>query len=228
MHYYGIYFWRDIVKNILCYGNSNVRGVIPEKVRGTLVKVYDKNKRWTGILQKLLGDDYNVIEEGMGGRTTQFDEINPGRPYRNGLKDLPLFLEAHYPIDLIIFFLGINDTKTQYNANADDIAKGMQQLIQCIQNSKKGRNEKAPAVLLVSPIPIQRIPDLPSEFDKTSIAKSALLTILYKNLADEMHCDFLNTSENIKASQNDGLHLDESEHVVLANSIYKKILMLFK
>ncbi|GEM_PF-5793027 len=64
------------MKNILCYGDSNVRGVIPEKVRGNLVKAYDKNKRWTGILQKLLGDDHNVIEEGMGGRTTMFDEIH--------------------------------------------------------------------------------------------------------------------------------------------------------
>lgn len=214
------------MKTILCYGDSNVRGVIPEKVRGNLVKVYNKNKRWTGFLQKLLGDDYNVIEEGMGGRTTAFDEISPGRPYRNGLKDLPLFLEAHYPIDLVIFLLGINDTKIQYNKSAEDITDGMKQCIQYIQNSNRGRNEKAPAVLLLSPVPIQTIPDLPPEFDETSIEKSVLLTIRYKNLANEIHCDFLNTSEYVKASQNDGLHLDETEHAVLANVIYEKTLMI--
>lgn len=215
------------MKNILCYGDSNVRGVIPEKTRGNLVKVYDKNKRWTGILQKLLGDSYNIIEEGMGGRTTVFDEINPGRPYRNGLKDLPLFLEAHYPIDLVIFLLGINDTKTQYNKSADAITEGMKQCIQCIQNSNRSRNEKSPAVLLLSSVPIQAISNLPPEFDETSIAKSVLLTTLYKNLANEIHCDFLNTSDYVKASQNDGLHLDESEHAVLANAICEKMLMIF-
>lgn len=215
------------MKNILCYGDSNVRGVIPEKTRGTLVKVFEKNKRWTGILQKLLGDDYNVIEEGMGGRTTMFDEILPGRPHRNGLKDLPLFLEAHYPIDLVIFLLGINDTKTQYNKSADAITEGMKQCIQCVQNSNRGRNEKAPAVLLLFPVPIQTIPDLPPEFDDTSIAKSVSLITLYKNLASGIDCDFLNTSEYVKASQNDGLHLDESEHAVLANAIYEKTLTIF-
>lgn len=214
------------MKNILCYGDSNVRGVIPEKVRGNLVKMYDKNKRWTGILPKLLGDDYNVIEEGMGGRTTSFDEIHPGRPYRNGLKDLPLFLEAHYPIDLVIFLLGINDTKIQYNKSTDAITEGMKKCIQCIQNSNRGRNEKAPTVLLLSPVPIQTIPDLPPEFDETSITKSVSLTICYKNLANKIHCDFLNTSEYVKASQNDGLHLDEPEHAVLANVIYEKMFMI--
>lgn len=211
------------MKTILCFGDSNVRGVIPEKSRDNLVKVYDKNKRWTGILQKLLGDEYNVIEEGMGGRTTQFDEINPGRPYRNGLKDLPLFLEAHYPIDLVIFLLGINDTKTQYNASPEKIAEGMKKCILLVKNSTRGRDEQSPGVLLLSPVPILKIENLHAYFDKYSVEKSQLLSSLYKKISDEEHCAFLNTGEHITASKNDGLHLDEAMHSLMADLIYEKI-----
>lgn len=213
------------MKTILCYGDSNVRGVIPEKIinRSHLVKVRDKNKRWTGILQKLLGDDYDIIEEGMGGRTTAFDEINPGRPYRNGLKDLPLFLEAHFPIDLVIFLLGINDTKIQYNKTAKEITEGLNQCIQVVKNSNKGRDEKAPKILIVTPIPIEKIPNLFPELDDASILKSKALPNLYKKLALENNCEFLDASSIVKASQIDGLHLDEPEHVVFAKVIHEKI-----
>ena len=214
------------MKNILCYGDSNVRGVIPEKVRSNLVKVYDKNKRWTGILQKLLGNNYNIIEEGMGGRSTQFDEINPGRSYRNGLKDFPLFLEAHFPIDLVIFLIGANDCKIQYNASVEKITDGMRQLIQCVKNSDKAHNEKSPFVLLLSPIPFNNSATLFPELDESSIDKSILLTESYKKLSKEMQCHFLNPSEYVKASQNDGLHLDEAEHATLANEIYNSILKM--
>ena len=38
-----------------------------------------KNVRWTGKLAQMLGENYEVIEEGMNGRTTAFtDKIEPG------------------------------------------------------------------------------------------------------------------------------------------------------
>ena len=77
------------MKTILCYGDSNLRGTIPGPAldkMGLIKPRYPQNKRWTGILQKNLGEEYNVIEEGIGGRTTTLDEIFPGRPYRNGLR----------------------------------------------------------------------------------------------------------------------------------------------
>ena len=50
---------------ILCYGDSNTYGYNP--VNGLR---YPKDVRWTGVLQKLLGEQYAVIEEGCNGRTT--------------------------------------------------------------------------------------------------------------------------------------------------------------
>ena len=43
--------------NILCFGDSNTFGYNP-----TNGLRYDKNTRWTGVLQNLLGDNFNVIE----------------------------------------------------------------------------------------------------------------------------------------------------------------------
>ena len=50
---------------ILCYGDSNTYGYNP--VNGLR---YPKDVRWTGVLQKLLGEQYAVIEEGCNGSRT--------------------------------------------------------------------------------------------------------------------------------------------------------------
>ena len=209
------------MKTILCYGDSNVRGVIPERAidRQMLTTRYPKNKRWTGLLQKKLGEKYDIIEEGMGGRSTMFDEQFPGRPYRNGLKDLPLFFEAHYPIDLVIFLLGLNDTKIQLALTENDIAEGMRALVKLTKLSDKGIFGMHPKILIIAPMPILDVVDLPDVCDKTSIEKSKALPKLYQKIAAEENCDFLDASTIIYTSQLDGLHLDEDQHVLLADAV---------
>ena len=51
-------------KRILCFGDSNTWGRIP----GKKFRRFPVDQRWTGILQKLLGEDYEVIEEGLTAR----------------------------------------------------------------------------------------------------------------------------------------------------------------
>lgn len=50
-------------KRILCIGDSNTWGYIPGSGER-----YEKNVRWTGKLAQTLGENYEVIEEGMNGR----------------------------------------------------------------------------------------------------------------------------------------------------------------
>ena len=50
------------MKSILCYGDSNTYGLMPDSPDR-----YPRDVRWTGILQKKLGEDYYVIEEGLSG-----------------------------------------------------------------------------------------------------------------------------------------------------------------
>lgn len=80
-----------------------------------------------GLLQKKLGSGYHIIEEGLCGRTTVFqDELREGR---RGLDLIGVTVEMHNPIDLMIIMLGTNDCKTRYRASASVIAKGLDQVI---------------------------------------------------------------------------------------------------
>ena len=109
--------------NILCFGDSNTYGYKPD---GT--GRFDTDTRWTSLLQKKLGADHRVIEEGLCGRTTVFqDDLREGR---RGLDLIGVTMEMHTPIDLLIVMLGTNDCKTRYNASAGTIAKGLAQVIQ--------------------------------------------------------------------------------------------------
>lgn len=91
-------------KRILCIGDSNTWGYIPGSGER-----YEKNVRWTGKLAQTLGENYEVIEEGMNGRTTAFtDKIEPGTA---ALDYLYPCLISQFPLDYIIVMLGTNDTK---------------------------------------------------------------------------------------------------------------------
>ena len=74
------------MKQILCFGDSNTWGLIPKTN-----KRYEWGVRWTSLLNESLNDKkeggYRVIEEGLCGRTTVFDD--PLRDGRNGVKILP-------------------------------------------------------------------------------------------------------------------------------------------
>ena len=61
-------------KRVLCFGDSNTWGAVPED--GSR---YPEDVRWTGVLQRELGEGYQVIEEGYNGRTSVFDDPVEGR-----------------------------------------------------------------------------------------------------------------------------------------------------
>lgn len=88
------------MKQAACFGDSNTWGLIP----GTK-KRYSWGERWTSVLQEKLNvDKVRVIEEGLCGRTTVFEDAY--RANRNGLKSIPFILESQKPIDAVILMLG--------------------------------------------------------------------------------------------------------------------------
>ena len=84
------------MKEILCFGDSNTYGLIP----GTKNR-YGRDTRWTGLIeQQLYGKGCRIIEEGLCGRTTVFeDELREGR---KGAAFLPTLLESHAPVDRVV------------------------------------------------------------------------------------------------------------------------------
>ena len=104
------------MKQILCFGDSNTFGSdpSPEGFR------HPYHLRWPGIVQQLLGEEFFVIEEGMGGRTTVFSD--PWEPMRCGISYLPVALQRHQPLDLVILSLGTNACKGMFSASPRVIA----------------------------------------------------------------------------------------------------------
>ncbi|MDE7157878.1 MAG: arylesterase [Lachnospiraceae bacterium] len=199
------------MKQILCFGDSNTYGLIP----GTGNR-YDWNIRWTGILDKNLGEKgYRIIEEGLCGRTTVFDDSL--REGRKGVDTLPTLLESHNPIDIVILMLGTNDCKTVYNATAEIIGKGIQRLLEQIK-------QKAPQakIILVSPIHLGQgvwEEGFDSEFDDSSVETSENLHKVYNRIADENEIYYLRASGYANPSPLDREHLDENGHRKLAEGL---------
>ena len=132
-------------KRILCFGDSNTWGAVPEE--GTR---YPDKVRWTGLLQEKLGDGYQIIEEGYCGRTTVFDDEIEGR--LSGIKYFGPCCDSQSPLDLIILMLGTNDLKMRFGVDARTIAFGFQRYLDVLATTPMEGNK--PKILLVAPIKI--------------------------------------------------------------------------
>jgi lysophospholipase L1-like esterase len=64
------------------------------------------------VLRRELGDGFWIVEEGLNGRTTVWDD--PLEPFRSGKELLMPCLLTHQPIDLVIVMLGTNDLKGRF------------------------------------------------------------------------------------------------------------------
>ena len=199
------------MKQLLCYGDSNTWGLIP----GTEQR-YPWGVRWTSILQeKLVPKGIRVIEEGLCGRTTIFEDAY--RENRNGLKTLPLVLETHAPVDGAIIMLGTNDCKSYFNLNAYQITKGMEQCIERLLNFMPADN-----ILLVSPIHLGEDvwkPEFDPEFNQNSVAVAKELQYEYQRLASEKKIPMISASDYASPSKIDQEHMTEQGHASLAEAI---------
>jgi len=103
------------MKTIMCYGDSNTWGCIPLTGQQP-PRRYGPAQRWPGVLRRELGDGHWIVEEGLNGRTTVWDD--PLEPFRSGKELLAPCLMTHEPIDLVIVMLGTNDLKRRFGVGA--------------------------------------------------------------------------------------------------------------
>ena len=203
------------MKQILCFGDSNTFGYIPGNGQR-----YPWGVRWTSILNEKLGlENYRVIEEGLCGRTTIFED--PLRGGRRGVDILPTVLETHAPLDLVVLMLGTNDCKSVYGATAEIIGKGISNLIAQIR-----AYAKTSKILLISPIHLgEQVwkKEYDPEFSPASIEVSKGLAGVYQRIARKEQADFLDASVYAGPSSIDQEHLTEEGHRLLAGAILQKI-----
>mgnify|MGYP002552505310 FL=1 len=203
------------MKNILCYGDSNTFGSIPGGGR------YPYGVRWPGRLAGLLGADWHLIEEGMGGRTTVWED--PLEPGRCGIRYLPVALCSHQPLDMVIVSLGTNDCKASFHAPAGLIAQGLGRILSCIQHHPYTTG-RVPDVIVVSPIAIGEACDvLFPAFDHTSVEKARRLAPLFERTAKANGCLFLDAARVAGPSSRDHLHMDPEGHAALADALARLI-----
>ena len=197
---------------ILCYGDSNTWGYNP-----STQERYERDERWTGILQITLGDEYHVIEEGLNGRTTVWDDPIEGE-YKNGKNYLVPCLESHKPLDLVIIMLGTNDLKKRFSVTAYDIAEGAGVLVDIVKQGSCGKNGNPPKILLLAPPPLGRLTEF-SEMFEGGLEKSKKFSEYYKRVAEEHGCEFFDTSSVVRSSDIDGVHFDKESHRTLGKAI---------
>jgi lysophospholipase L1-like esterase len=202
------------MKHILCFGDSNTHGCNPND--GSR---WPWDIRWTGRLQSLLGPGYKVTEEGLGGRTTVFDD--PTDRGKVGMDHLETCLLSHYPLDLVIVMLGTNDAKRIFALSVEDIALGLSRIVGFIQEFKVPPTKlPAPQILVVSPILITR-DDPCSCYDASSCQRSQGFATAFGRVAKERDVWFLDAATVAKSGV-DGLHMDEQSHEALAHLIFGK------
>lgn len=203
-------------KRIVCFGDSNTWGY--HAIEGTR---YADDIRWTGRLQALLGDGYTVIEEGLNGRTTVWDD--PVENHMAGITYLWPCMESHSPFDLLIVMLGSNDAKYRFGVKARSIADGAGRLVEMAQKCSFGRENQPPKVLLVSPIRMVQNPVFDYLFGAEGEEKSNGFSAEFKAVAERLGCYFLDAAEFADPCEADGLHLDAEGHAKLARAMFDAV-----
>ena len=211
---------------ILCYGDSNTWGYIS----GSNHQRYGNDERWTRILAKLLGNNFEIIEEGLNSRTLISNDTRPGKEGKNGYEYLIPCLDTHDPIDLVILMLGTNELKSTYNKNAKDVGKMLEKyFVKTILNRKSQLKESYPGLLIVVP------PLVNEELNAThfqtnkyegATQKSKELNDIYKDIAERYNCYFL-SNQGLETGI-DGVHLTKESHKKLAEMLKDKINNIYR
>jgi lysophospholipase L1-like esterase len=208
------------MKTVLCYGDSNTWGYNP----GTGER-FSRDERWTGVLRQKLGAEYHVIEEGLNGRTTVWDD--PIEGYKNGKEYLIPCLQSHRPIDLVVIMLGTNDLKKRFSVSAYDIANAAGVLVDVVQRSDAGPEGHPPKVLLMAPPPVGKLTEFAEMFEDAEV-KSRKFSEYYRRVAEEYGCMLLDTSEVIVSSDLDGIHFEAGEHQKLGEAVAARVKNFFE
>ena len=204
------------MKTVLCFGDSNTWGYDPRTRER-----FEPDIRWPGILRNALGAGYLVLEEGLNGRTTVWDDPVDGA-HKNGSRYLLPCLESHAPLDLVVIMLGTNDLKRRFGTPAEDIARGAARLVDIVRQSKCGPRTDTPQVLLIAPPPTTKLTRFSEMFEGAG-EKSRKFGARFLVQAQELGCPLLNAADVVVTSDIDGIHLEADQHRKLGEAVAERV-----
>ena len=204
-------------KHIVCLGDSTTPGYCADPADCADGGArFNEAERWTCLLQKALGEDYLILEEGLSGRTTVFaDPLHEAMP---ALEVAYPILMSHEPVDLLIIMLGTNDTKERFCVNPACIARGLERLVEKCKTIPCW-GDHAPKLLLIAP------PHIGDNMEQSDVmpamglgcaAKSRQLAKYYAPVAESHGCAFLDAEGVAEFNQVDYMHLTKKGHAQLA------------
>lgn len=188
-----------MTKTILAFGDSLTFGA-----RADGPTRHDKADRWPVALQQALGPDYDVIAEGLNGRTTVFGDPQAVH-LRAGCDVLPTLLHSHQPLDLVVIMLGTNDVMVAEKSSRA-ATRGMARLVEIIRHHPYWGGAPVPRILVVAPPAC--IADAAGQNTPRDVAETAKLAAGYATVAQENGCSFFDAGSVAKAALPDGVHLD--------------------
>ncbi len=222
------------VRRVLVFGDSNTWGWIPVE-RGIPTTRYRSDQRWPGVTQAELGEGYEIIEEGLSGRTTDLLDDDPTVEELTGMgldgsAYLPAAVASHLPLDLVVIMLGTNDLKAKFDRSPEAIAAGVRGLVERVRRIDRGAwtTYPAPRVLVLAPPPLVHTPRFPEAILAGGIDKSRALAGPYEEAAAATGAAFLDIAAVTSADGVDGIHLSEAAHRRIGHAVAAKIKALLE
>lgn len=208
-------------KTILCFGDSNTWGCDP--CDGSR---FSPSVRWPGIVQAELGTDFHIVEEGLCGRTTVWDD--PIEGHKNGLNQLVPIIQSHQPLDQLIIMLGTNDLKNRFSVSALDVANSVRTLVKTARNCAYPLTGQVPEILVICPPPFAPLAE--TQFKDMFIGgeeKSNGLASAMRQMCEENNIPMINAGEIIQSSSIDGIHFEAVEHAKLGKGVAEELRKTF-
>ena len=189
------------MKTVLCFGDSNTWGYVP----GSDAERFPRESQWPVRLAAALGEEWEVIAEGLNGRTASMD--SPTADGRNGLTYLVPCLQSHMPVDINVIYLGTNDVSDRFRLPDADAALAVARLVRAARASEAGLDGGAPDVLVVAPPP----------FEGHELGPH------YAEICTRLSCSFLDLDGVTRYSDFDPFHLDADGQAAVAIAVEESL-----
>jgi len=189
------------MRTVLCFGDSNTWGYVP----GSDAERFPRESRWPVRLAAALGGEWEVIAEGLNGRTASMD--SPTADGRNGLTYLVPCLQSHMPVDILVIYLGTNDVSDRFRLPDADAALAVARLVRAARATEAGPDGGAPDVLVVAPPP----------FEGHELGPH------YAEICTRLSCSFLDLDGVTRYSDFDPFHLAADGQAAVAIAVEESL-----
>ncbi|WP_333830285.1 GDSL-type esterase/lipase family protein [Pararhodobacter sp.] len=205
---------------ILTFGDSNTHGTPPITDRTAYAR-HAPGIRWPTVMAARLRADWWLVEEGLPGRTAQFDDPTMDG-LMNGHPALRQALQSHGPLDVLTIMLGTNDVKTRFGATPHCVMAGLAGLLDLALGAEMQARHGGFRLLLIAPPPVQETGLLAADF-WGGAEKSRALAPLLAGLARARGVGFLDAGQVVSVSPVDGVHLDVAAHRTLGEAVAQAV-----